>query len=340
MGGGGSGDVSGPSSSTDNDIAIFNGATGKIIKDSGVKTTDLVPYTGATGNVDLGGFNLDASRLHTGAGALNDPSLSFVGDAMTGIYSSAAANIDLTLNGTQTINVSATGLSIITPSGSETAPSLSFPNNIGLYSSGSWATNDEMLAITGFNGSGSGHKMMTFTSDSADNPIVEITGSTASFLVTGGSQSVVKFSGKPNGLATFSGGDGTLGGSGDDINNYALKSTVVTLTDTHSLTNQSADIADTAFAVNTAGLYRIQFYILDTTADLTAGAVTFNLKYTDDATARTISSQPVILTATTGFAQGEVVVRLNSGNITYGVTHTGIFGSAKYALYITQEKLI
>lgn len=35
-GGGGSGNVTGPSSSTDGDIAVFNGATGKIIRDGGV----------------------------------------------------------------------------------------------------------------------------------------------------------------------------------------------------------------------------------------------------------------------------------------------------------------
>lgn len=35
-GGGGSGDVTGPASSTNNNIATFNGATGKIIKDSGL----------------------------------------------------------------------------------------------------------------------------------------------------------------------------------------------------------------------------------------------------------------------------------------------------------------
>lgn len=40
-GGSGSGDVSGPSSSTANAIVLFNGATGKIIKDSGVLLSAL-----------------------------------------------------------------------------------------------------------------------------------------------------------------------------------------------------------------------------------------------------------------------------------------------------------
>lgn len=117
-----------------------------------------------------------------------------------------------------------------------------------------------------------------------------------------------------------------------------IKPTSLT-SDSQSLTNKSADIADTAFAVNTAGLYRISYYMLDTTADLTAGAVTLNIKYTDDAASRTQSSSPVVLTATTAFTQGSFVTRLASGTETYGVTHTGIFGSAKYALYLTEEKI-
>ncbi len=106
-----------------------------------------------------------------------------------------------------------------------------------------------------------------------------------------------------------------------------------------SLTNQAADITDTAFTVNTAGLYRIEFYVLTTTTDITAGAITLNIKYSDDATTRTISTAPITLAANTGFAQGEIVIRLASGNLTYGVTHSGIFGTAVYALYLTQEKL-
>lgn len=112
------------------------------------------------------------------------------------------------------------------------------------------------------------------------------------------------------------------------------------ITDKISLTAQVADIADTAFAGNTAGVYRLSYYILDTTADALAGAVTLNIKFTDNGAARTISTSPVVLSALTGFAQGDIVVRLASGNITYGVTHTGIFGTADYALYLTLERII
>lgn len=42
-GGGGSGDVVGPGSSVDSDIALFSGTTGKLIKDSGVLLSSLAP---------------------------------------------------------------------------------------------------------------------------------------------------------------------------------------------------------------------------------------------------------------------------------------------------------
>jgi len=63
----GSGDVTGPASSTADNIAVFNGLTGKIIKDGGAKISDLatvaslasyIPYTGATTNINLGIHNL------------------------------------------------------------------------------------------------------------------------------------------------------------------------------------------------------------------------------------------------------------------------------------------
>lgn len=55
---GGGGDVTGPTGATADNIAIYNGATGKIIKDGGKKVTDLVPYTGATSDVNLGEYSI------------------------------------------------------------------------------------------------------------------------------------------------------------------------------------------------------------------------------------------------------------------------------------------
>ena len=86
----------------------------------------------------------------------------------------------------------------------------------------------------------------------------------------------------------------------------------------------------------------MSYYLYDTTAAATAGMVTLNIKFNDGTTARTISSSAVVLTSTTAatsFTQGTIAIRLGSGNITYGVTHTGIFSTAAYAVYLTAERL-
>jgi hypothetical protein len=57
-GGGGSGDVVGPASSVDNRLALFSGATGKLIKQAGSVFADLILRNGSvsfTGDIDLGG---------------------------------------------------------------------------------------------------------------------------------------------------------------------------------------------------------------------------------------------------------------------------------------------
>lgn len=114
----------------------------------------------------------------------------------------------------------------------------------------------------------------------------------------------------------------------------------VRVTDTVSLTAQVADITDTAFGGTSApGIYRISVYALTTTADAAAGTITVNIKYTDNAAAQTVTVGPVTLVTLGAFAQSTIFVRLNSGSITYGVTHTGVFGTSQYALYSTCERL-
>ena len=49
----GVGDVTGPGSSTDGDVVLFNGATGKVIKDSGVNATGI--FTLTTSGIATGG---------------------------------------------------------------------------------------------------------------------------------------------------------------------------------------------------------------------------------------------------------------------------------------------
>lgn len=106
-----------------------------------------------------------------------------------------------------------------------------------------------------------------------------------------------------------------------------------------SLTAQGADVADTGFSGVTApGLYRVSVYLEDTTADATAGAVTANIKFTDEAGSQTLSVGPLALT-TKGSAQAVFFVRVLSGSITYGVSHTGLYGTAKYAFFAAIEAI-
>jgi hypothetical protein len=122
--------------------------------------------------------------------------------------------------------------------------------------------------------------------------------------------------------------------------NFAASSGTILITDKIALTAQTADIADTAFTGNTAGVYRLGYYLLTTTADGTAGTATLNIKHTDNAASRTNSTSINLnTTGAGGIVQGDIVIRLNSGNITYGITHTGIYGTSVYALYLTLERI-
>jgi len=59
----GTGDVVGPAGATADDIATFNGATGKIIKDSGKKTTDFAASIHAHAGADITSGTVDGDRL-------------------------------------------------------------------------------------------------------------------------------------------------------------------------------------------------------------------------------------------------------------------------------------
>ena len=61
-----------------------------------------------TGNLAAGGFILTG----LGLGTVSVPSVGFTGDANTGIYSTAADNVDVTAGGTRSLNVSATAVDL------------------------------------------------------------------------------------------------------------------------------------------------------------------------------------------------------------------------------------
>lgn len=73
-GGGGTGDVVGPSSATDNAVARFDSTTGKLLQDSVVTVSDTGDVAGVaklttTGNIELGNAS-DTTISRTGAGAI------------------------------------------------------------------------------------------------------------------------------------------------------------------------------------------------------------------------------------------------------------------------------
>ena len=103
-------------------------------------------------------------------------------------------------------------------------------------------------------------------------------------------------------------------------------------------TVQGADIASTKLTDTTVtGMYRVGYVLEDTTSDVTAGILTLTISWTDDVGATTATATQAL--TGTGRAQGTVALYLASGNITYAVTHTGIYGAAKYALRMRCEAI-
>jgi hypothetical protein len=123
--------------------------------------------------------------------------------------------------------------------------------------------------------------------------------------------------------------------------NFDIVSTAAEIRQIISLTAQTLAIGTTAIAgTNTAGLYRVSYYLEDTTADLTAGTIMVTFAFTDDAGATTISSAALPLTAL-GMTSGDIFVRvLGAGSISYSTTLVGIIGTSQYALFIVCEKLL
>lgn len=65
-GGGGTGDVSGPSVSINNNVAIFDGTTGKLIKDSGSSLSDKLNTSGGTLTGPLSAPRINSNRQNSG----------------------------------------------------------------------------------------------------------------------------------------------------------------------------------------------------------------------------------------------------------------------------------
>lgn len=140
----------------------------------------------------------------------------------------------------------------------------------------------------------------------------------------------------------------TLGGK---LSKYSILPTegwgMPSILDDVALTAQNASIASSNFAnAGNVGTYRVGFYLLCTTADLTAGSISLSVTFNDGVGARTLTSIGVALTSTanktTKFTNTDIdgsLIKLGSGSIAYSTTLVGIAGTAQYALYITLERL-
>lgn len=127
----------------------------------------------------------------------------------------------------------------------------------------------------------------------------------------------------------------------DGIGNMSWALGGAGIVSTATATAQSANItATTLFTPSAAGNYRISVYLVDSAADVTAGAVTATIGYTDAVQAQSLSTSAVLLTTLGTFTQATFFIRAASGvAITYATSHTGIFGSARYNIYVTAERL-
>lgn len=109
-----------------------------------------------------------------------------------------------------------------------------------------------------------------------------------------------------------------------------------------TLLEQAADISPTAF-VNTSdpGFYRVNYYLVTTAADAAAGTVTLTVGWTDYVQAQTVDSITLDLTALGDRIPGAPVsVVVAADAITYAVTHTGSYGTARFDLIAVVERLI
>ena len=115
--------------------------------------------------------------------------------------------------------------------------------------------------------------------------------------------------------------------------------TIPVKTDTITLVNQTADISSTPLSTSTPGLYRVSYYLVDSTADLAAGTVRLNVVYTDNGAGQTAQSATVLLTIKGTFTQGVFILQVGSGTTSYSTSHTGAYGNSKYDLFFTMERL-
>lgn len=150
VGGSGGGDVTGPSSAIDNNIAVYDSTTGKIIKDGGTKISDLATVSSLSGYVPTSttvngkalssNITLSPSDIGSPSGSGTCSGTNTGDNAVNSLYSGLASSKQDTLVSTVNIKsingVSILGsgdLTIIGAGGDVTGPSSSVDDDIVLF---------------------------------------------------------------------------------------------------------------------------------------------------------------------------------------------------------------
>jgi hypothetical protein len=294
---------------------IAQNANGTMTLESGALTNTRIPFANGSGIlID------DADLTFTGGDTLNATKIK-----------SSSLDINLTVFTDGSKQLTTTGKTGLIHGG--TGSALSSPVSDKLWG---WDNTDGSIGFWAI-GTGLTYTHSTHTlSSSVTGQALTKTDDTNVTLTLGGSPTTALV----NAASLTLGWTGQLAvGRGGTGATTLLGAGITAKTATIALTGQSADIGSTNLTTTGAGLYRLNYYLLDSSADLTAGAVRLNVAYTDNATSQTQQSATVALTILGTFTQGSLVIQLASGNIAYSTTHTGIFGTATYDLFITLERL-
>lgn len=146
------------------------------------------------------------------------------------------------------------------------------------------------------------------------------------------------FGGSPvviNGVTTLKFTAGALVDLGNGVAEVDIPTDPIV--DTEIFTGQVANIASANFLNTTTGMYVVQAYLVVSSADVTAGVLTLTIGWNDNVAART-DTLTLAMTSTGYATKAFLVLPQGSANVSYAVSHTGIFGTAVYSLYMSIEQ--
>lgn len=119
------GDVLGPSSASNNSVALFSDTTGKILKSA---------------NCVIDAVSVQVSAIDTPVA----PAYSFVNRPTSGMFSSGTGEVAFSTGGLRRLHVAATGASsdgmVLLPPGSVNTPSVSFADGSGMFQQDGWVS--------------------------------------------------------------------------------------------------------------------------------------------------------------------------------------------------------